>query len=282
MENEEFLKKIETELKISKNSPHTIRNYVEYNNKLLEFSRKPPEQISEDDIKSYMAENLSDKASSSIIVFLSAIKYAYLNILKKDLTLGIKRPKKERKIPAVLTKDEVRKLLDSCNNKKSKLMLSLLYACGFRVSELLNLKLDNLNFEEKIGYVKQGKGRKDRVFNIPEFLLPELKEQVSNQKQENQEYLFSGINLKLSPRNLQKIVAKAAKKAGINKQVHPHTLRHSYATHLLEQGVDIRYIQALLGHSSISTTELYTHISTEHLKKIKSPIDELMKNETQI
>jgi len=273
MDKTEFLRKLEIELKISKNSQHTIRNYSEANEKLLDFSKKNPENINEEDVKAYMAEKLTDKASSSIIMFLSAIKYAYSNLLKKDITQAIKRPKKERKIPAVLSKEEVKKLIASLDNKKSKLMISLMYACGFRVSELVNLKKENLDFNEKIGYVKQGKGRKDRIFNIPEFLFSELKEYVK--EKENSSYVFSGRKPKLSERNIQKIVQKAAKKAGINKQVHPHTLRHSFATHLLESGVDIRMIQKLLGHSSISTTELYTHVSDQQLKKIKSPIDEL-------
>lgn len=279
MEKEEFLKKLETELKISKNSDYTIRNYLFFNEKLLSFCNKQPDDINIDDVKQFMAEKLTDKAVSSVILFLAALKYAYTNILKKDITIEIKRPKRERKIPAVLSKDEVRKLINSLNNKKSKLMISLIYACGFRVSELVNLKPSDLDFAEKIGHARQAKGKKDRIFNIPEFLLEELREQSEKQRQAHQTYLFSGPKGQISPRNLQKIVKKAAQKAGIDKQVHPHTLRHSFATHLLESGTDIRLIQELLGHSSISTTQLYTHVSSEELKKIKSPIDELMKRE---
>lgn len=275
MEKEDFLKKLAIELKISKNSPHTLRNYVEINRNLLEHAGKNPEQINEDDVKSYQSENLSDSASSSVILFLAAVKYAYSNILKRDITSGIKRPKKERHLPSVLTKEEVKKILGVLDNKKSKLMISMLYACGFRVSELLNLKIQDLSFDEKLGFIKQGKGRKDRIFNIPEFLLSDLKEQVEKQKNNNQEFIFTGSNGKLSSRNIQKIVEKARIKAKIQKQVHPHTFRHSFATHLLESGTDIRIIQELLGHSSIATTELYTHLSTEQLRKVKSPIDNL-------
>lgn len=279
MNKEEFLKKLETELKISKNSEYTIRNYLFFNEKLLSFSGKQPDDINVDDVKQFMAEKLTDKAASSVILFLAALKYAYTNLLKKDITIEIKRPKREKKIPAVLSKDEVRKLIDSLNNKKSKLMISLIYACGFRVSELVSLKPLDLDFAEKIGHARQAKGKKDRIFNIPEFLLEELREQSEKQRQAHQTYLFSGPKGQISPRNLQKIVKKAAQKAEIDKQVHPHTLRHSFATHLLESGTDIRLIQELLGHSSISTTQLYTHVSSEELKKIKSPIDELMKRE---
>lgn len=277
MTPEEFLKKLEIELKISKNSAYTLRNYVDFNRKFLEFIKKNPEKIDIDDVKAYIAKNLSESSSSSIIVFLSALKYSFLNILKKDITLGIKRPKREKRLPTVLTKEETKKLFEVLDTKKSKIMISLMYACGFRVSELVNLKIDDLDFNEKTGKVRQGKGKKDRVFNIPEFLLEDLKTQVEKQKKNKEIYLFTGANGNLSERNLQKIVSKAAKRAGINKEVHCHTLRHSFATHLLENGTDIRKIQELLGHADLSTTQIYTHISTEELKKIKSPIDELMK-----
>lgn len=276
MTPEEFLQKLEVELKISKNSNYTLRNYVNANRELFDYTKKNPDEITEDNVKLYIAKNLSRSSASSIIVFLSAIKYSYSNILKKDITLGIKRPKKEKRLPTVLTKEEIKKILELSNNSKSKLMVSLMYACGFRVSELTNLKLKDLNFEEKIGYVKQAKGRKDRVFNIPEFICDLLFKQVSKQKDLGSEFVFSGPNGKLSSRNLQKIVSKSAKRAGIDKEVHCHTLRHSFATHLLENGVDIRKIQELLGHSDLSTTQIYTHISTEELKKIKSPLDEMM------
>jgi integrase/recombinase XerD len=278
MNKEEFLKKVETELKISKNSSYTIRNYVASNAFLIDFSKKSPEEMAIDDVKMYMAEKLTEKSSSSTILFLAAIKYAYSTILHSDITAGIKRPKKEKRIPSVLSKEEVKALLQAMNNEKSKLMISMIYACGFRVSELVNLKIVDLEFNEKIGNARQAKGKKDRVFNIPEFLIQLLMQQAELQKSLNQEYLFTGPKGKLSSRNIQKIVKKAAAKAGIKKHVSPHTLRHSFATHLLENGTDIRFIQTLLGHSSLSTTQMYTHVSTEQIKKIKSPIDSLMEN----
>ncbi len=275
MTPEEFLDKLRVELKISKNSNYTVRNYVQANKALLEYSKKQPEQITESDVKFYLADNLSEQSATTTILFLAAIRYAYTSILGNDPTIKIKRPKREKKIPSVLTKDEVKKIFEVLDTRKSKLMISLLYACGMRVSELVNLKVTDLEFNEKIGYVRGGKGKKDRIFNIPDFLFKQLFKQVNNQKEFNQEYLFSGQKGKMSTRNIQKIVQKATKRAGINKSVHPHTLRHSFATHLLENGTDIRKIQELLGHSDLSTTQIYTHVSTEELKKIKSPIDSL-------
>ena len=276
MEKGNFLEKLRVELKISKNSDYTLRNYIKANEKLLEFSRKQPEQVTEDDVKLYISDNLSDRAAASIILFLAAIKYAYSNILKKDVTHGIKRPRREKKTPSVLTKEEIKKLINIIEAKKSKLMVALMYAAGMRVSEIVNLKVSDLEFDDKIGHIRQAKGRKDRIFNIPQFLFLKLEKQAENQQKANQKYLFSGPKGRLSTRNLQKIVKKAANRADIKKDVHCHTLRHSFATHLLENNVDIRKIQELLGHADLSTTQIYTHISTEELKKIKSPLDSLM------
>lgn len=275
MEQEEFLKKVEIELKISKNSVHTISNYIKSNRNLLQYTKKSPDEISEDDIKIFIVENLTDKASASITLFLSAIKYAYLSILNKDITASIKRPKKEKKLPAILSRNEIKNLLEELKVEKSKLMISMIYACGFRVSELVNLKIDDLNFSDKTGKIRQAKGNKDRIFNIPEFLLEDIQHQAEQQK--DKEYLFTGRGKKLSTRNIQKIVSSASKRIGL-KGIHTHTLRHSFATHLLEDGVDIRKIQELLGHADLSTTQIYTQVSTEELKKIKSPIDNLNKN----
>ena len=272
MEEEEFLKKLEVELKISKNSPYTIRNYLYSNKIFLDFIKKSPKKVNVNDVKYFISENLSNKSSASISLFLSAIRFSYSQILLKDITKGIKRPKKESKLPTILSKDEVKKLLSELKTEKSKLMASLMYACGFRVSETVNLKISNLNFNEKIGLIEQSKGRKDRIFNIPDFLIEDLKEQAK--KQEGKIYLFTGSKGKLTKRNLQKIISGAAKRAQL-KNAHCHTLRHSFATHLLENNVDIRKIQELLGHSNLSTTQIYTHLSKEELKKIKSPIESL-------
>ncbi len=277
MEKEEFLKKLEIELKISKNSKYTLRNYLNSNTQFFNYVQKKPREISAEDIKIFLAEKMENKSSTSIILFLSALRYAFSTILDFDPTSKIKRPKKEKKLPSVLTKKEILDLIGAVNNKKSRLIISFIYACGMRVSELTKLKISDLDFEEKIGQIRQAKGKKDRIFNIPLFLMNKLKRHAEKQKEFGNTFLFSGREgKKMSDRNIQKIVKNAAKKAGIKKEVHTHTLRHSFATHLLEQDVDIRKIQELLGHSDLSTTQIYTHVSTEELKKIKSPLDTLM------
>jgi integrase/recombinase XerD len=273
MNKENFLQKLETELKIARNSEHTIRNYLRANKELLNFTNKPLEEIAQDDIKLYMAEKLTESSSMTIILFLAAVKFSFSTILQRDITQGVKRPKKEKKIPSVLTKQEVRSLLDSIPSQKSRLMIALIYAAGLRVSELTNLKVGNMDFKERIGHIRQGKGKKDRIFNIPESLIKDLEEQARTQRSKDEELLFTSLHGQYNSRTIQKIVERARKLAKIEKDVHPHTLRHSFATHLLENGVDIRKIQLLLGHASLSTTELYTHVSTAQLKKVKSPLD---------
>lgn len=268
----EFLRRIETEIKIAKLSPYTLRNYLEFNKQLFEHSNKQPEQIDQQDIKNFLADKMNDKATSSTIVFLASIKFAYSSLLGKDPTAGIKRPKSEKKIPEVLTKEEVIKLIDSSSTKKSKLIIQLLYSSGLRVSELVNLKSSDLNLKENTGWVRLGKGKKDRMFILSKKIPGKLKKYI--EKHPENQFIFSKEN-PLTTRNIQKIVQKAAHKAGINKHVHCHTLRHSYATHLLENGIDIRKIQILLGHGSLSTTERYTHVSSSELKKISSPLDSL-------
>ncbi len=272
MTPQEFLKRLETEIKISKLSPYTLRNYMEFNRKLLEHSNKHPEEIDSYDIKNFLADKMSDKASVSNILFLSSIRFAYSSLLGKDPTSAIKRPKTEKKIPVVLTKDEVIKLINSAQTKKSKLILQLLYSSGLRVSELVNLKSNDLDFNENIGWVRKGKGKKDRMFILSKKLSNKLKKFI--EKRKNWNFVFSEKK-PLTTRNIQKIVQKAALNSGIGKEAHPHTLRHCYATHLLENGIDIRKIQILLGHSSLSTTERYTHVSSTELKKVSSPLDNL-------
>jgi integrase/recombinase XerD len=272
MSSQEFLKKLETEIKISKLSPYTLRNYLLFNKQLLEHSNKQPEEIDQNDIKFFMAEKMTERAGISTILFLASIKFAYTNLFQRDPTSGIKRPKNEKKIPSVLTKQEVIQLINSSKTTKSKLILQMLYSSGIRVSELVNLKKQDLDFNENIGWVRSGKGKKDRMFILSKKLSIKLKKYT--EKHSDWHYIFSE-NKPLSTRNIQKIVQKAAFFANINKDVHPHTLRHSFATHLLDAGTDLRKIQTLLGHSSIATTQIYTHISSEQIKSIKNPLDEL-------
>ncbi len=270
-----MLKILETELKLRGFSEKTVNTYTRHNRLFLEAVKKQPDQVTEDDIKSYLADLMAVKKLSGKTVALkrAALKFFYDEILKKNI-VNVKTPKTSKHIPEVLTREEIKKLIDSAPTKKSKLIIKMLYSNGLRVSELVNLKLKDLNLGEKEGWVRKGKGSKDRFFSLSSLVIEDLTKHISSLSP-SEEYLLPGKQKTLSPRNIQKITEKAAKKAGIAKQVSPHKLRHSYATHLLDSGVDIRLIQKLLGHSSISTTEIYTHVSNQQLKKVKNPLDSI-------
>lgn len=272
-EKKEALNKLVTELKLKGSSELTIKNYLWFVEKFFSSISKPLAELGEDDVKQFLASLIDNKSRNTVALAASSLKFFFSDILKKPIA-GLKLPKKEGKLPQVLTKDEVKRLFDAANNSKSKLMLKMLYSAGLRVSELVNLKGNDINLQERVGWVRLGKGKKDRFFLIAESIAPELQKYLGKEQAKN--YIFSAADKPLTTRNIQKIIKKAALKAGIQKRVTPHTLRHSYATHLLEAGTDIRIIQELLGHSNLSTTQIYTHVSAEELKKVKNPLDELL------
>jgi len=268
-----MLEDLETELKLRGFSPQTLKAYLFWNKKFLDFVGKNPQDITESDIKKFIAEKISKNfAPKSIILIKASLKFYYDRVLKKNI-VNLETPKVARKLPTVLTKDEVKKLIDSAENKKHKMMIKLLYSSGLRLNELISLRIGDLEFNENIGWVRSGKGGKDRIFILSNKMIDELKNFTKDRQ--NEGFLFEGRNGKLSARAVQKTISNIAKKSGIQKSVHVHTLRHSFATHLLESGEDIRKIQELLGHSNLSTTQIYTHISTAELKKVKNPLDSL-------
>lgn len=274
------LKLLETELKLRGYTPATLRAYLAHNANFLFFIKKQPDQIEERDIKSYLAYLIADRQSkpASVNLVLSALRFYYETVLKKKIFTDIKPPKLEKKLPTILTKDEMKILLEAAKNKKHRLLIEFLYASGMRVSECVNLKINDLDVKEKMGRVIAGKGKKDRHIILSETLIKNLQEYVDKRKKES-EYIFPGHKGHLSVRMAQRIVTNAAKKANIKKRVFAHALRSSFATHLLEAGTDIRVIQTLLGHTSISTTERYLKVSTEQLKKVKSPLDTIQTDE---
>ncbi len=273
----EILDQLKSELRLRGFSPLTVRNYVFFVQKFLGRVNKPVEQLNESDVKLYLSELFDSKSRNTIMLAAAALKFFFVEVLKKEFG-NIKIPKKDKTLPSVLAKEEIKHLIDSADTHKSRLIMSLLYSSGLRVSELVNLKVSDLNSSERSGWVRHGKGAKDRVFMMSKDLALELQHYLNGRGKENT-YLFSKEK-PLTTRNIQKIIAGARKRASIGKKVTPHTLRHSFATHLLEQGTDIRIIQTLLGHSSLSTTQVYTHVSHEQLKKVKNPLEELFSENT--
>lgn len=207
---------------------------------------------------------------------INAIKLFYRNRFNRTMEVDfIQRPRREKRLPNVLSKLEVKSILESPINLKHRAMLSIIYACGLRRSELLNLTLKDVLSDRHLLFIRQSKGKKDRMLPISDKLISMLREYYRAYKPKT--WLFEGQNPgeQYSERSLQLVLNQALNKARINKPVTLHWLRHSYATHLLENGTDLRYIQELLGHSSSKTTEIYTHVSTHSIQKIKSPFDDL-------
>ena len=268
--------KLETELKIRGFSKRTVDSYIYNNKKFLEFIKKDAKEVNEYDAKKFIAYLMIDLKykPSSVNLALSSLKFFYKEILQNPAFNAVKPPKSEKKLPTVLTKDEIKKLINAAENPKHRLIIEFMYSSGLRVSECVSLKIDDLDLNEKIGKIKHGKGNKERYIILSENLLNHLDEYLKTKKDESS-FIFSVNKRPITVRQAQKVVKDSAKKAGIRKRVFCHALRSSFATHLLEAGTDIRVIQELLGHSNLSTTQIYTKVSTQQLKKVKSPLDTL-------
>ena len=271
-----MLDKLDTELKIRGFSRRTIDTYIFHARKFLDFIKKEANSATEEDAKKYVAHLMANNKyrPSSISLALSSLKFFYNEILQNRAFNDVKAPKREMKLPTVLTKDEIKKMLNAVENPKHRLLIEFLYSSGLRVSECVSLKIDDLDFQEKIGKVKHGKGNKERYIILSDNLIQHLSEFLRTKKDVSP-YIFSIKDRPITIRQAQKVVKEAAKRAGIKKRVFCHALRSSFATHLLEAGTDIRVIQELLGHSDLSTTQIYTKVSTQQLKKVKSPLDDL-------
>jgi len=265
------IKKLRRELEIRNFSQKTVKSYVYFVNRFIEYAKNS--EMSEDVVKEYVLHLIKIKRQnpSTVSANISAIGFFFANVLGKNITL--KHPKRNKPIPEVLSLKEIKSMIDATENIKHRLVIKLLYGCGLRVSELVNLRKDDLNVNEGLIHIRLSKGRKDRFVKIPDSLKDGL---VNYSKLSNGEILFaSNRGGKLTTATIQKIVKNSARKAGINKNVHPHTLRHSFATHLLEQGIDLRIIQKLLGHSDIRTTQIYLSVSNQTIRNVKSPLDDL-------
>ena len=208
-------------------------------------------------------------------VHINALRFLFQEVLGKRIMFRIRYSKTPKALPVFLTKGEVVRLFDVVRNPKHRLILELIYSAGLRVSEVVRLKKQDLELERGVGWVRKGKGNKDRPFIIAKLLVPKLREHVENYCRAH-DYLFLGWkNTHLSIRSVQEIVKKVAARAGIKKNVHPHTLRHSFATHLVENGYDVCAVQPLLGHSSAETTMVYVHMASPALIGVESPYDAL-------
>lgn len=258
-------------------SPHTINTYVEVTTFFVRYSiLKKSKRYTRHLVESFNYEFIvcEGKSVSYQNQCINGIKKYFLF---KNIDIGaleLIRPKKEKKLPTVLSKSEVRSLMDETHNLKHRTLLALIYSGGLRIGEAINLKVGDIDSNRMLIHIKGGKGKKDRYTLLSQSFLETLRQYYRQYKPK--EYLFEGQGgTKYSTSSAQWILKKAVLKSGIVKKVTLHTLRHSFATHLLENGTDIRYIQELLGHKSPKTTMIYTHVTENSIKNISNPFDDL-------
>ncbi len=258
-------------------SPRTQEAYIRAVAKFAQHFRKSPDQLDRNQVREYLLHLVRAKASWSLYNQVRCALHFFYRV-----TLGKDWPKEEivcaknpKRLPVILSRDEMRQFFAAINRLKTRAMLMTLYAAGLRVSELVNLKISDIDSKRMVIRVDQGKGQKDRYVMLSAVLLGILREYWK--KYQPTSWLFPGtdLNQPLEKRTVQKICGEVARRAGLRKHVSPHTLRHTFATHLLEAGTDIRTIQALLGHRSLRTTALYTYVSPEKIVATRSPLDTL-------
>lgn len=259
-------------------SPQTVKNYLQAISSFFSyFPEKQCPEITNADVIHYNHEVIIKNGISASYqrILIGALKLFYQTQQKKKIIVEeLQRPFKERRLPDVLSKEDVKKILDVTENLKHKTMLSLIYSGGLRIGEAINMKLTDIDSKRMMMRVVRGKGNKDRQVGLSPKILTLLREYFKAYKPK--EYLFEGqYEGRYSSRSMERVLQNAVSRAGIKKKIVMHTLRHSYATHLLEAGTDIRYIQELLGHRSPNTTMIYTHVSSKKLSEIKSPFDDL-------
>lgn len=278
MRKTELLKTAKQKLTIRNYSKRTIQSYLSAINHFANWLiQEKVTTVNERVVEKYLFELKENKkrSISAMKQSVAAIKFVFSNVLEQKVpdVLNI-RFRKEERIPVVLSENEVTTILNSVENIKHKSILMTIYSAGIRLNELLSLQVEDVDFDRNLIIVKQGKGRKDRQSVLSKSLKGILFKYLD--KYRPSKYLFEGQSGgKYSASSVQAIMKRAVKKTGIKKHATVHTLRHSFATHLLENGTDIRFIQELLGHKRLETTQIYTHISKVAFERIKSPLDRL-------
>lgn len=269
---QDYLVELERELRQRNYSPRTIEIYSNCVSFFLKYIKWNISMISRDQIISFILYLQSkNRAPKTLNIYKESIKFFVKEILKKDITIDIRLSKEPRKLPIVLSHDEILKIIDSIPNRKHKTMISLAYSAWLRVSELINLKVKDVDLDWLTLHIKWAKGQKDRITIFSEKLKSDLSYFINDKDLNN--FLFESERWWiLTTRTAQAIFFSWIKKAWIKKEATFHSLRHSFATHLLENGTDIRYVQSLLGHANIRTTQIYTQVTNPALKNIQSPL----------
>lgn len=268
---QDLLIQTERELKYRNYSPKTIKAYLNCLNNYLSYIKPNFKFINEEKIKEFLIKKQNKGyAPQTVNLYLNSIKFYYRDVLRNSYKINLKFAKINKKLPVVLSRQEIENIISLVKNLKHKLIITLAYGGGLRVSEIVNLKVKDINLEELTIHLKNAKGKKDRLTVFPVKTKNELLILITNKNADD--YVFeSERGGQLSERTAQMIFEKALVSSGIKKEASFHSLRHSFATHLLENGVDVRYVQELLGHSNIRTTQIYTHVTNPGIKNIKSP-----------
>ncbi|MFH1388096.1 MAG: site-specific tyrosine recombinase/integron integrase [Patescibacteria group bacterium] len=266
------LEQTKQELKLRNYSSKTIKTYLGCLKEYFDSKKFNLEKIDEENIKQFLL-NKQDKNYSpqTINLYLNAIKFFYREVLKISKKINLKFAKRSKKLPIILSREEIKNIVNIIRNPKHKLIISLAYGAGLRISEVISLKAKDVNLEELTIHLKNAKGKKDRITIFPKKIKSDLQNLIAGKNPNN--YLFeSERGGKLTERTAQKVFKNVLQETSIKKEATFHSLRHSFATHLLENGVDVRYVQELLGHQNIRTTQIYTQVTNPKLKNIKSPL----------
>ncbi len=278
---EKLFEALRQELKLRNYSHKTFKAYRSCLRGFVNFfAPKHPRELSESEIRRYLLYLIEEKhfAVSSINQVFNAIRFLYVELYDLPFKIGsLPRPLKNKKLPVVLSEEEVLRILDSVHNLKHKAVLTVIYSGGLRVGEAVKLRLSDIDSERMLIHVRGAKGRKDRYSLLSDETLQVLR--IYFKEYRPKDFLFEGANGRrnYSERSVESVFAEAKSAAQIKKEVTVHSLRHAFATHLLESGTDLRYIQELLGHASSKTTEIYTHVTHSTLGKIESPLDRARK-----
>ncbi len=261
----------------------TIKTYAYAVGKFLRTYHKQPQEVTKADIENHLIQLIrQNRSGSTINVHLHALRFFYEKVLGKLLTVNLPSIKVRKRLPECLTQEEMSRFLGALGNTKHRLILILTYGSGFRVSEVVNLKVKDFDFQAGHGWVRNGKGGKDRLFVIPDKLKEELQRWISSQNLGLEDWLFSGYNHNhYTDSSVRKILEEARVAAGLPKHITPHSLRHSFATHLLENGYSLIEVKELLGHSRLETTMIYAHTAHPKLTAVRSPYDCLENGEVK-
>jgi len=268
---DEYLNKSTRELKLRNYSPKTTKAYTRCLHDYLLFKKLDFPFLDEENIKDFLLrKQASGKAPQTINLYLNAIKFFYRNVLQNKSYINLKFSKRSKKLPIALSKQEIEKIISVIQNMKHKLMITIGYGSGLRVSEVVNLRTQDIDFDALSLHIKGAKGMKDRITIFPKKIIGDLRSFTTGKT--NTGLVFeSERGGKLTTTTAQVVFKQAIRKAGITKPATSHSLRHSFAIHLLENEVDVRYVQELLGHANIRTTQIYTQVTNPKLKNIESP-----------